>query len=56
MTVPVTGALPNLAQQWLTIDWQAVEVEVKRLQMRITKVVSPINIPPDSPERVLSSA
>ncbi len=39
MTVPVTGALPSLAQQWQTIDWDAVKDEVKRLQMRIAKAV-----------------
>jgi RNA-directed DNA polymerase len=39
MTVPVTGALPNLAYQWKLIDWDAVAGEVKRLQMRIAKAV-----------------
>ena len=39
MTVPVTGALPSFAQQWQTIDGDAVKNKVKRLQMRIAKAV-----------------
>ena len=40
MTVmKITGATPKLGNYWKAIDWQAVKVEVKRLQMRIAKAV-----------------
>lgn len=39
MTVPVTGALPSLAQQWKLLHWDSIKSEVKRLQMRIAKAV-----------------
>ena len=33
----LTGATSNLGTYWKTIEWDKVEFEVKRLQMRIAK-------------------
>jgi len=35
----LTGATPCLGNHWKAINWQKVEAEVKRLQMRIAKAV-----------------
>lgn len=37
--VKLTGATSILGQHWKAINWQKVEAEVKRLQMRIAKAV-----------------
>ena len=35
----LTGATSCLGNHWKAINWQKVEAEVKRLQMRIAKAV-----------------
>jgi len=35
----LTGATPCLGNHWKATNWQKVEAEVKRLQMRIAKAV-----------------
>jgi hypothetical protein len=40
MTVmKVTGAASGLGNYWNAIEWQKVNIRVKRLQMRIAKAV-----------------
>jgi RNA-directed DNA polymerase len=38
MAIPSAGASSDFAN-WGAIDWRTVEVEVKRLQMRIAKAI-----------------
>lgn len=37
MVNPVTGALPVSLPSWTSIQWEKIEAEVRRLQMRIAK-------------------
>jgi len=37
----LTGATPYLGKHWKSVNWKKVQSEVRRLQMRIAKAVSP---------------